>query len=178
MKRSIANKIKILIIICLVVTSSVTIYLHTYNKNIIKAISTDIKINNSNNSSQGVQIREAEYTEEYKKWLELSEEERKNYIEPNHYGVSYYTRENENKFTSLLERARIQTARIAPTRYDLRNKVNLTVKNQMDTASCWAFSTTTMLESNIELKTRKSIGTLFSKTYGIYNIKNIFRWNK
>ncbi|MCL2859420.1 MAG: bacterial Ig-like domain-containing protein [Oscillospiraceae bacterium] len=38
---------------------------------------------------------------------------------------------------------------ILPAQYDLRNSINITLKNQYQTGACWAFATNTSLESNI-----------------------------
>ena len=80
-----------------------------------------------------IQVKK-EYTEEYKKWLQLPEEERKNYIEPSKYSINYSSKKGESKLRTTPQ-----------SKYSLSN---VKVKDQKDTSSCWAFSTTTMLETN------------------------------
>ena len=87
-----------------------------------------------------VQVKK-DYTEEYKKWLELPEEERKNYIEPSKYSINYAKKKDENRLFALKSSL--------GSKYSLSSDINVKVKNQQDTASCWAFSTTTVLETNI-----------------------------
>ena len=80
-----------------------------------------------------------DYTVEYKRWLELPEEERKNYIEPSKYSINF----EENKDKNRLFASKYQS------KYSLLNDINVKVKDQENTGSCWAFSTTSVLETNI-----------------------------
>ena len=100
-----------------------------------------------------------EYSDEYKKWLELDEEERKNTIEPKMYETTNidnnsYLKNMNNVFkVQQLVRASI------PTQYDLKNIIpeNVRIRNQMQTNACWAFVTLGVLESHLGLKDKNAL---------------------
>lgn len=106
-------------------------------------------------------IKKAEYSEEFKKWLELSEEEKKNKNMPIPYEVGI-TNNNSN---NLLYKARMLKASINP-KYSLREVIpaNVAIKNQQNTNSCWAFATLSSLETNLALSNYKK-GNNLSKIY-------------
>lgn len=93
-----------------------------------------------------------EYSNEYKEYLNLSDEEKSKRVEPSKYNVitpksnSEYLKEVNNIF----KRAKLVKSSLN-SQYDLRDIIsqNLIVKNQMDTNSCWAFATIATLETNI-----------------------------
>lgn len=95
-----------------------------------------------------------DYTDEYKEYMTLSDEEKKNRLEPSRYDVispktsSQYFRNINNILNSpvLLQNA-------LNSEYDLRDIIsnNVAIKNQMQTNSCWAFASIGSLESNIAL---------------------------
>ena len=104
-----------------------------------------------------------EYTEEYKRWLELPKEERKNYIEPSKYSINYAEKKDKNRlFASKYQ-----------SKYSLLNDINVKVKDQQNTGSCWAFSTTTVLETNLA----KTLGRKyeFSPRHMEYSTSRFFR---
>lgn len=104
-----------------------------------------------------------EYTEEYKRWLELPQEERKNYIEPSKYSINYEEKKEKNRlFASKYQ-----------SKYSLLNDINVKVKDQGNTGSCWAFSTTSVLETNIA----KTLGRYFefSPRHMEYSTSRFFR---
>lgn len=96
-----------------------------------------------------------EYSEEYEQWLQLSDEEKENTIEPRKYDIitqkdnATYLKELNNVFrVQQLLRATISA------KYSLKDVIpeNVTIRNQMSTNSCWAFATIGMLESHLALR--------------------------
>lgn len=104
-------------------------------------------------------IKGEEYTEEYKAWLELPEDERKNTIEPRKYDVQY-----ERQYSTYLKRInnKIRVVELLKTtatdKYDLREHIPMSVKikNQEATNMCWAFAGTATLETHLALKDYKN----------------------
>lgn len=119
---------------------------------ILLLANADITYAKESTENKKITVKTQEYTEEYEKWLSLSEEHRENYIEPDPYGTPYYTSKSGKMYALGLSGI---GKTIAPS-YDLRNNISMSVKNQMQTGSCWAFATTSVLESNINLRTKKT----------------------
>lgn len=90
-----------------------------------------------------------EYTESYKKWLELPDNEKKNYIMPRKYEVPYTKIQNKNP---LLRASMLGTS--TDGKFNLKDLIsnNLVIKNQQNTNSCWAFASLSSLETNMALK--------------------------
>lgn len=111
---------------------------------------------NNQNSFQKV-----EYSEDFKKWLELSEEEKKNTMQPRMYDV---LNTNINS-TNPLNKLKSIKASVEP-RYSLKDVIpnNLKIRNQQETNSCWAFAALSCLETNLALADYKS-GMNQSKVY-------------
>ena len=106
------------------------------------------------NAYSDYEVKEADYSDEYKQWLELSDEEKEKVVKPRKYNIiqdydnSTYIKSIDNVFKAQqLLRAAI------PTKYDLRSLIpeNLKVRDQMQTNTCWAFSTLGALESTLAL---------------------------
>lgn len=128
-----------------------------------------------------IEIKEPEYTEEYKKWLELSEDERNEFLQPNKYKLN-----SEESIDELQQSNNpLQVFRMlrssADSRYSLQDIIynNVKVKNQMKTNACWAFSTLGSLESNLAMQdylnssAEKSYD--FSERHMIYSsVRNAF----
>lgn len=122
----------------------------------------------------------AEETEEYKEYMQLSDEEKAQVLEPKRYNVlypetstSYLSESNVFKITNLL------TSTLGES-YDLRKYIstNLTVRNQEETNSCWAFAGVGLLESNLAMLDYKSgnTGTVYdySERHMFYSAKRTF----
>lgn len=85
-------------------------------------------------------IETKKINDKYIKWLELSDEEREGLIAP-----QIYVKNIQNETTTYSTFR--QRSLGATTKYNLRDSIYLKIKDQMDTAQCWAFATTTQLES-------------------------------
>lgn len=89
-----------------------------------------------------------EISEEYQKYLDLSDEEKEKVIAPRMYEIP----DTKRNVTNPLKLARMLSASI-DTKYSLKNIIpaNMVIKNQQKTNSCWTFSTLGMLESTLAL---------------------------
>ena len=99
-------------------------------------------------------IKSAEYTEEYKKYLGLSEEEKEKVLEPR----MFKTFNTQAKTTNLFRIAR-NIGSSLETRYSLKDIIpnNVIVKDQKSTNSCWAFATLSSLETNLALFLQRNV---------------------
>lgn len=103
----------------------------------------------------GIQnVKAAELTqdlsESYKAWTGLSEEEKKMYIQPLPFNVTYKD-SSESVNSKIYAKARSNYQ-------DTYRLSNIQVKDQEDTNECWAFSITSVLESNLY----KLLGTSYT----------------
>ena len=106
-------------------------------------------------------FQKVEYSEDFKKWLELSDEEKQNVIMPRMYEI-----ENTNiGNTSLLYMVRMLRAG-SNSSYSLKDIIpsNLVIRNQEQTNSCWAFAALSTLETNLALYNAKR-GINLSRVY-------------
>lgn len=96
------------------------------------------------NAKSIITATECEYTEAYKKWLKLSEEERKETLEPAMCKTS-------GSFFSVVGNSNVVES-YTSTKFDLRkyNAVS-SMKDQGNTGACWTFATMESIESNLRL---------------------------
>jgi len=80
--------------------------------------------------------------------LELDENERKNTIPPLPINIREEKNKGINNFFEILKTNTI------PTTYDLREHINIEVKNQMNTGLCWGFSANTTVETYLALNNK------------------------
>lgn len=118
-------------------------------------------------------------SDEYAAWLELSEEEQNEVMRPaycdssadkTNIAVSSVTSKIDSMFNESMQAT-------LPSKYDLRATDYAPVlKNQGSTGGCWAFSTTTVLETLIEIKYGEDY--LFSTRHIEYASTRGFKNNK
>lgn len=120
-------------------------------------------------------IRNVEYTSEYTKWLNLSEEEQKQTIMPRMYEIESFDNTNYNARNVNLKSSLISSKLMISNKnnYDLRDYITIKVRDQGSTGQCWAISTNSAIESNIE-KTTGKISPLFSSRYTEYATSRTF----
>lgn len=106
------------------------------------------------------------HTEQFVEWQKLSDEEKENTIIPNLYAgtvdeealenyekkaISYNLKALTRNISEDWYDALVGNASYNQPKYNLNTDVNVKVKNQGGTNECWAFSTVTMLETNLAL---------------------------
>ena len=94
-------------------------------------------------------IGTVEYSEEYKNWLKLSDEEKKEVIQPRMFNIPKENVEVKNP----LKNGRLLRSALS-SKYSLQEDIpeNIVVKNQQQTNSCWTFGSLASLETNLALK--------------------------
>lgn len=107
-----------------------------------------------------------DYTEEYKEWLQLSDEEKSKTVVPKMYDSQEQT-DNQSyvsSFTNVLKQSQLLTATLS-SKYSLRDYIsnNVQIRDQKTTNTCWAFATIGSLESNLGLQDYKNSRT--ARTY-------------
>ena len=118
-------------------------------------------------------------TEEYKAWMKLSKEEKKDKIAP----VKCYEMTKSSSKIIIKKNNTRTTVGNFDARYDLRDYNNVTpvktqkMTNGTDSNSCWAFSTNAVIESNY-LKNGGPSTNLSARHYGFYALKNLYDGTK
>ena len=106
-------------------------------------------------------LSKMEYSEEFNEWLKLSDEEREKVIMPRMYNI----KSSKTEYKNPLYLTRMLGSSVN-SRYSLKDIIptNLTIRNQQQTYSCWAFAALSSLETNLALSNyRNGINT--SKVY-------------
>ena len=93
-------------------------------------------------------VEKVEYTDDFKRWLELSDEEKEKVMQPRMYDVLVTNTTSKN----LIYNARMLGSSL-DSKYSLKDIIpsNLFIKNQQNTNSCWAFAAISSLETNIAM---------------------------
>ena len=105
------------------------------------------------NANETLELKPLEYSDDFKEWLKLSDEEKSKVIMPNLYDVEYKKTTSKNPLNIVRSvRASINS------RFSLKDLIpeNLVIKNQMQTNECWAFSALSSLETNLALRDYKN----------------------
>lgn len=92
-------------------------------------------------------------SESYIKWSNQSEKEKEETIEPIPFAIDL---KDAVKRSELNQELKLKTNEI-PEKYDLRNDITINVKDQKNTNTCWAFSITSIFESNVRKNQNKSL---------------------
>ena len=106
-------------------------------------------------------FQKVEFSDDFKKWLELSDEEKKNVLMPRIYDVKYTNTISKNPF-NLARMVRTSL----DSKFSLKDLIpnNLAIRNQQQTNSCWTFAALSSLETNLALSNYKQ-GINLSKVY-------------
>lgn len=119
---------------------------------------------------EAVTVSQVEYTEEYKEWLALPEDEKYNTVVPKMFEIDVSTSENKifTKIKSLM-------SSIVDKKFDLRDTIlkNLEIRNQGNTNACWAFATLSSLETNLALQNNSKVYD-FSESHMDYSTSQNF----
>ena len=102
-------------------------------------------------------IKKVEYSDDFNKWLELSEEEQQEVLMPRAYDIKNTNVSSKNP----IHLTRIVKASVSSS-FSLKNLIpeNLEIKDQQQTSLCWAFASMSSLETNLALSNyRKGIST-------------------
>lgn len=94
-----------------------------------------------------------EFSEEFQEWQKLSEEEKEKVIQPSTFVIP----KTKAVFTNPINILQKISAQ-AETRYNLKDYIpnNITIKDQGNTNTCWAFAELASLESNLAMRDYKN----------------------
>ena len=113
-------------------------------------------------------IDEKDYSSEFKKWLALPEEERKNYIMPNMFSVDLNINDLDEDMagaSTLLEK------------YSLADNINIRVRNQEETPFCWTFASSKVFETTYAKLNNKTTYEEYSPRHMAYSTSLTFKDN-
>lgn len=116
----------------------------------------NLKKTNENTESEiqeSEQYEDKEYNDEYLKYLKLSDEEKAKYniIPPKEFIAIHKT--YDEKSSDNLKKSELRDNAVTfsiPTKYSLKDNINLKVENQKDSGWCWAFSSLKCLETYLQ----------------------------
>ena len=116
-----------------------------------------------------------EYSESYKEWLKLPEEERLKTYMPGMYDTPYYTKEETTDYFTAQYNSILRAVVENTERYRLdEDGVEIIVKDQGYTNECWAFSLTSVLETTCYKVCGALAGLEFSPRHMDYSTIGIF----
>ena len=113
------------------------------------------------NNSFAIELQNEKLSQKYKEWLELDEDERETTIAPLPFNIREKELTGIEKINTIIKQTEL------PSKYDLRQDIDIEVKNQLKTGLCWGFSANSCIETNIALKTGNQYN--FSERHLEYN---------
>ncbi len=124
------------------------------------------------NESNIPKLKLIEKSDEFKKWENLSEEEREKTIQPSYSNISLKKSIKRSKYNTIVGANENNINSV----YDLRKDKNykMTVKNQQRTNCCWAFSFSSIMESTLSEKYNKAQNQ-FSPEHIDYRTSQMFQ---
>lgn len=153
----------------------------------ILAISSVFILFSTTAFASSIEDIEAKYSTGYKKWLELSEEEKINTPLPNTYTaelpetlVKEFTKDDMPSILKEMKNRRDNfslenlSASYNDSRYSLKDDINIDIKNQGITNECWAFSAISSLETNLCLAQKQEESVRFSARHMDYATSRTF----
>lgn len=121
---------------------------------ILTTVSLSKANTNSLAESNAVVTLPNELNEAYRKWQALTEEEKQKCIMPEPYSVNISDFVKKSTYNRI---ARAVGTGGIDLQYNLYDDYKFKIKNQLNTNECWAFATTTALETNIYKMRNKDI---------------------
>lgn len=103
----------------------------------------------SNNVFATDEFKETEKSEQFKKWENLSDEERQNSIQPQYQTITFKDSIKRSKYNYLLNVRETTLSNYYSLKED---NIDIKVKDQKRTGACWAFSFTSALETTYQKK--------------------------
>lgn len=106
------------------------------------------------NNTLDEMVEKTEYSDAYKKWEKLTEEEKKNVLQPRKYDVKYKESNAQYlKTTKNILKINTMMRESIASKYTLQDIIgdNVKIKNQKTTNTCWCFAALGTLESNLAL---------------------------
>ena len=107
-------------------------------------------------------------SEEFEKWEQLSDSERETIIQPELTTISAKDSIKRSKYNSILS----SSGQIG-SRYNLKDNINIIVKNQRGTNSCWAFAFTNMIETTLAKK-NNNVFNEYSPMHAEYKVSSMY----
>lgn len=95
-----------------------------------------------------------EFSKNYQEWEKLPNEEKQKRIMPNLYNVNISEFIKKSTYKKIAREAKVGGTQL---QYNLYDDCKFKIKNQLNTNECWAFSTTTALETNMLKMRNKDI---------------------
>lgn len=92
-----------------------------------------------------------EFSEDFKKWEQLSDEEKANTLMPNITANNIADKDRDDANSIFYGIKNIWTKAVTPDKYILTDEINVPIKHQGSTMECWAFSMTSALESYLAM---------------------------
>lgn len=108
------------------------------------------------NISFAITLPKPELSEEFKEWSKLSEEEKAKVKIPRLYSIEIKDSIIRSKFNNILKG---KTAGEIESKYNLAEHIDINVKDQKKSGACWAFASTSILETYMAMKNNNIFDT-------------------